>query len=333
MRDVAERAGVSLSTVSRALRGAPGVAPAVRERVERAAAELSYVVSRSASSLVTGRTGRIAVIVPFLQPWSFGAALAGVSDQLAAGGRDMLVFQVGDAAELDGSVRSLPLRRNVDAVIAVSLDLGEAEVKELDALRLPVVSCSQQVKGCCSVFIDSVQAAAEGTRHLLNLGHRRIAYIQTRDETGSSWSSRHRAEGYRSAMAAAGAAPLVVTERPGREGGALAMGRLLSDPHPPTAVFAESDDVALGALRVLRRSRLEVPDAMSVMGFDNHELAEVLDLTTVAQPVYELGRQAARLAVEAVESPGDRDDQVCLETKLVVRGSTSTPRATPGLTG
>jgi DNA-binding LacI/PurR family transcriptional regulator len=177
MRDVAERAGVSLSTVSRALRGAPGVAPAVRERVERAAAELSYVVSRGASSLVTGRTGRIAVIVPFLQPWFFGVALAGVYDQLAAGGRDMLVYQVGDTAELDSYVHSLPLRRNVDAVIAVSLDLGEGDIKQLDVLRLPVVCCSQQVKGCRSVFVDNVQAAAEATRHLLNLGHRRIAYI------------------------------------------------------------------------------------------------------------------------------------------------------------
>ncbi|MFC3522451.1 LacI family DNA-binding transcriptional regulator [Streptomonospora nanhaiensis] len=332
MSDVAERAGVSLSTVSRALRGAPGVAPAVRENVLRAAAELSYVVSRGASSLVTGRTGRIAVLVPFLQPWFFGVALAGMNTRLRAAELDMLVYQVGDVEELDGYVRSLPLRSNVDCVVAVSLDLDEGEIKQLDELGLPVVFCSQRVEGRPSVFIDNTGAARGATQHLLNLGHTRIAYIHTRDQTGFSWSSQERRRGYEQAMAEAGAEPFVVSERPGHDGGALAMGRLLSVSHPPTAVFAESDDVAMGALRVLRRSRLEIPEAISVIGFDGSDFAELLDLTTVAQPVFEMGVRAAELAADIVETGRPSTAQVELPTTLLVRQSTAAPRRSRNLT-
>ncbi|NYE50829.1 DNA-binding LacI/PurR family transcriptional regulator [Spinactinospora alkalitolerans] len=333
MSDVAERAGVSLSTVSRALRGATGVAPSVRENVERAAAELGYVVSRGASGLVTGRTGRIAVLVPFLQPWFFGVALAGMSTEMRSSGRDMLVYQVGDVTELNAYIRSLPLRSNVDAVIAVALDLEEGEAARFDEIGVPVVFCSQRVKDRASVFIDNTEAAADAARHLLNLGHARIAYIQSSDETGFSWASHDRLRGYEAAMAEAGAAPLVVTERPGHEGGALGMGRLLSMADPPTAVFAESDDVAMGALQVVRRSRLEVPDVVSVMGFDDSDMAALADLTTVAQPVFDMGVQAARLAAETIDASEPCSEHVRLDTRLVVRRSTAVPRPTRSLTG
>ncbi|SKA34767.1 transcriptional regulator, LacI family [Marinactinospora thermotolerans DSM 45154] len=327
MSDVAARAGVSLSTVSRALRGASGVAPAVRAEVERAAAELGYVVSRGASSLVTGVTGRIAVLVPFLQPWFFGVALAGVSTRLRASGQDMLVYQVGDVDELDAYVRSLPLRSNVDAVIAVALDLGDTAVARLDEIGLPVVFCGRRVPGRACVFTDDTAAAAGATRHLLNLGHRRVAYVCSRDQTGFSWSSRDRLRGYEAAMAEAGAEAVVVTEPPGHQGGALAMARLLSMAEPPTAVFAESDDVAMGVLQVARRSGIDVPGDVSVMGFDDNDVAALLDLTTVAQPVTEMGERAAELAVRAVRAAGPVRDHVHLDTRLVVRQSTAVPRS------
>lgn len=130
MRDVAEHAGVSLSTVSRALRGASGVAPEIRERVLRAAAELSYVVSRNASGLVTGSTGRVAVLVPFLQPWFFGVALPGISTRLRAAGLDMLVYQVGDMRGLGFD--------NHDLAELLDLSTVEQPVSELgtEAARL-----------------------------------------------------------------------------------------------------------------------------------------------------------------------------------------------------
>ncbi|NYI03729.1 LacI family DNA-binding transcriptional regulator [Allostreptomyces psammosilenae] len=333
MSDVARRAGVSLSTVSRALRGVPGVAPEVRHRVEQAAMELSYVISRGASSLVTGRTGRIAVIAPFLQPWFFGVAMAGIYSRLRSTGTDMVVYEVGDTTALSSYLRTLPLRRNVDAVIALSLRPADEELEHLRRLGVPVVFCSDEVDGFPSVFIDEAAAAADATRHLLNLGHTRVAYVQARDDTGFSWHSRQRVVGCRKATADAGLELVVVTAKTGIDGGALAAAELLSLSDPPTAIVTETDDLALGVLRTLERSRLAVPGVMSVVGFDDQETAALFDLTTVAQPVYDLGAQAAQLALDVLDGTGRTDTHLQLPTHLVVRGTTAGPRPTSSLAG
>lgn len=328
MRDVARLAGVSLSTVSRVMRGVPGVSPVVRERVQSAADELSYVVSRNASGLVTGRTGRVAVIVPFLQPWFFGSVLAGISDTLRRADLDMLVYQVGELRGQRGWTRSLPLRRNSDAVITVSMDLSTGECARLDDVGVPLVLTGQKVTGRTCVFIDDRRGAAKATRHLLNLGHTRVAYIGS---TGGPWlslSSRHRLEGYRAAMADAGLPEWSVLSSPGRRGGELAMGELLSEHHPPTAVLAEFDDMAMGAYRTLRRSGVSVPGTISLMGFDNHEVASVLDLTTVDQAPRAIGAAAAELTI-GVLNDGAPHQHVEMPTQLILRQSTSTVRERP----
>ncbi|QUX30504.1 LacI family DNA-binding transcriptional regulator [Nocardiopsis akebiae] len=330
MRDVAQRAGVSLSTVSRVLRGAPGVAPEVRHRVQRAADELAYVVSRNASGLVTGRTGRVAVVVPFLQPWFFGTVLAGVSDALREADLDMLVYQVGETRAREGWTRALPLRRNTDAVVTVSMDLSEEECQRLDDVGVPVVLVGQRTPDRASVYIDDRAGAAGATRHLLNLGHTRVAYIASRSETWSSASSRHRLRGYEAAMAEAGLPPRSVAKSTGHAGGELAMGELLSDHDPPTAVLAEFDDLALGAYRTLRRSGVRVPESISLMGFDNHDTAAVMDLTTVDQAPYDTGLTAGRLTVGILNGTAGTLE-VEMPTQLILRQSTAAPRSTRGL--
>ena len=328
MRDVARLAGVSLSTVSRVMRGVPGVSPTVRERVQNAADELSYVVSKNASGLVTGRTGRVAVIVPFLQPWFFGSVLAGISDTLRRADLDMLVYQVGELRGQRGWTRSLPLRRNSDAVITVSMDLSTEECERLDDVGVPLVLTGQKVPGRAGVSIDDRLGAAKATRHLLNLGHTRVAFLGS---TGGSWlslSSRNRLSGFQDAMADAGLPPWHVLTSPGHRGGELAMGELLSDHRPPTAVLAEFDDIAMGAYRTLRRSGISVPGAISLMGFDNHEAAGVLDLTTVDQSPQAIGAAAAGLTVDLLNGDAPADRQVEMPTRLILRQSTSVPRGT-----
>ncbi|WP_159942774.1 LacI family DNA-binding transcriptional regulator [Nocardiopsis sp. FR6] len=331
MRDVADRAGVSLSTVSRVLRGAPGVAPGVRERVRLAADELSYVVSRNASGLVTGRTGRVAVVVPFLHPWYFGVVLAGISDVLREADLDMLVYQVGERRARRGWTRALPLRRNADAVVTVSMDLSEEECLRLDDVGVPMVLVGQRVPGRASVYIDDRAGAAAATRHLLNLGHTRVAYIGSRTRAWFSASSRHRLEGHEAAMADAGLTPWSVVRPPGHEGGELAMGELLSDREPPTAVLAEFDSIALGAHRALRHAGVRVPGSVSLMGFDNHEAAAVLDLTTVDQAPYDTGLAAGRLTADILSGAERGDAHREMPTQLVPRQSTAAPRGTRGL--
>ncbi len=330
MRDVARRAGVSLSTVSRVMRAVPGVAPAVRERVQEAADELSYVVSRNASGLVTGRTGRVAVVVPFLQPWFFGSVLAGISDGLQRAGLDMLVYQVGEMRGQRGWTSSLPLRRNSDAVITVAMDLSAEECGRLDDIGVPLVLTGQCVPGRAGVFIDDRQGAAKATRHLLNLGHTRVAYIGSEGGSWRSLSSRDRLEGFQSAMVEAGLAEWSVLSTPGRRGGELAMGELLSDHRPPTAVLAESDDIAMGAHRTLRRSGISVPGAISLMGFDDHEAAAVLDLTTVDQSPRAIGAAAADLTVDILAGEAPPDRHVEMPTRLILRQSTSAPLRSEG---
>ncbi|MBR8740281.1 LacI family transcriptional regulator [Nocardiopsis sp. MG754419] len=331
MRDVARRAGVSLSTVSRVMRGVPGVSPAVRERVQNAADALSYVVSRNASGLVTGRTCRVAVVVPFLQPWFFGSVLAGISDGLREADLDMLLYQVGDLRGQRGWSRTLPLRRNSDAVITVSMDLSAQECDRLDDVDVPLVLTGQHVPGRAGVSIDDVEGAAKATRHLLNLGHTRVAYIGSRGGAWLSLSSRSRLAGYRAAMAEAGLPEWSVLCSPGDEGGELAMGELLSGHHPPTAVLAEFDAIAVSAHRTLRRSGIPVPGAISLMGFDNHETAAALDLTTVDQSPRAIGAAAAALTVEILHGAAPPDRYVEMPTQLILRQSTSAPRRTEGL--
>lgn len=332
MADVARRAGVSVSTVSRTLRGLTVVSPRTRIAVEQAAQELSFAISRSASSLVTGRTRRVAVLVPPLTSWFQGAALSGISEVLRQNELDLLVYSVTGMGERAEFFDRLPARRNADALMVVSFDLTPAEHDRLDELHMPVVLVSQHAPGRASVHIDDVEGARCGTRHLTGLGHRRIAFVQTADPSGFSWSSRVRLTGYRRALEEAGLPydeDLVVRVTPGRrDSPAEAVGRLLGLPERPTAVFAESDDIAVKVLGVLRARRIDVPGRMSVLGFDDQELSAWLDLTTVAQPAVDVGRTAAALVASIVDVPGtDATRHVVLPTRLVPRGSTAAPPA------
>ncbi|MFC8513570.1 LacI family DNA-binding transcriptional regulator [Streptomyces sp. NPDC057257] len=330
MADVAERAGVSASTVSRALRGFANVSPEVRSRVELAARELDFAVSRHASSLVTGRTGVVAVLVPTLNSWFMGSALSSLGPLLRAADMQLAVYVIPDLAERAAFFERLPARRNADALLVFSFDLTEEESARLDDLGMPVVYVSQHADGRPSVYVDDVAGARHGTRHLLSLGHRRIAFLQTAGATGFAFSARERLLGHQQALTEAGI-PLddslvVATETDGKRGVAEALGRLLSLREPPTAVFAEQDELAADLVWTLRRARIEVPERMSVLGFDDQPAAEWFELSTVAQSPSEMGRVAGELALELIDDPdGDHHRHVVLPTRLIPRASTAPP--------
>lgn len=327
MPDVARLAGVSVSTVSRTLRGLPTVSPETRRRVEAAARELSFSISRSASSLVTGRTGRVAVMLPTLESWFMGAMLTGLSSVLRAGDLDLLIYDMPSMAERNAFFERLPARRNADALLVVSFNLAEEERARLDELGMPVVFVSQHMPGRAGVRVDDVAGGRCGTQYLVNLGHRRIAYVQTDSGKGFSFSAQERVEGYREVLAEAGLGPdedLVVRGGTGRQAGMDAVACLLGRPDPPTAIFAESDEVAIGVLQALRASRIAVPEAVSVLGFDNHEMAALFDLSTVAQSPWEIGRAAGELVCGILDGrESDEARHLVLPTRLVLRGSTA----------
>ncbi|MEU7489129.1 LacI family DNA-binding transcriptional regulator [Streptomyces sp. NPDC042319] len=331
LADVAQRAGVSASTVSRTMRGMSTVSPDVRARVEQAARELHFVVSRQASSLVTGRTGVVAVLAPTLNSWFIGSALSSLGPVLRAAGLELLVYVIPDLAERTDFFDRLPARRNADALLVFSFDLSEEESARLDDLGMPVVYLSQHAEGRPSVYVDDVAGARAGTRHLLGLGHRRIAFVQTTGASGFSFSSHERLLGYRQALTEAGMAPdgeLVVATPPGdKRRTAEAVGTLLSLREPPTAIFAEQDEVAVSVLWTLRKAHIDVPGRMSVLGFDDHQMAEWSDLTTVAQSPGDIGRAAGELARDLINDPeADRTRHLVLPTRLIPRATTAPPR-------
>lgn len=341
--DVAARAGVSVATVSRALRDLPNVSPATRARVLQAATELDYTVSPLASGLVTGRIRAVGVVLPYAGRWFFAEVLRGIEEMLRGRGYDLVLHVLGDTERRREFFEQLPVRRRVDALLLVALPLEAAEVAALRTLGIPMASVGEPMIGLHSDAIDDVAAARLAVQHLINLGHRRIGCIGgDLDGPERFHAPGWRTQGYREALARAGIEVREGWERDGRftaSGGELAMTELLGLPGgAPTAVFCQSDEMAFGALRALRRSGLGCPGDVSVIGIDDHELAHTFDLTTVAQPVADQGAAAAAWLVnllDGAERGGRRDPAVdhpdepsrrVHDVRLVLRGSTARPR-------
>ncbi|MER6591819.1 LacI family DNA-binding transcriptional regulator [Micromonospora purpureochromogenes] len=351
--DVARLAGVSTATVSRALRGLPTVSAATRRRVLAAAEQLQYAVSPSASRLAGGRTGTVAVVVPRITRWFFGTVVEAVEEFLHQAGYDLLLYNLGGREQIRQRVlRNANLHKRVDAIMLVATPLRPADLTALGALDLPgiTVSSGTVVPGWPCVRIDDVAAARTATRHLLDLGHRRIAHISGDPDDELAFTTHlDRRRGYREALRAAGIRPdpsLDIESQFTIDGGNRATAELLSRGEPPTAIFAACDEMAMGAITALRDAGLRVPQDVSVIGVDDHDLASVLGLSTIAQPAAEQGRLAARLLLDPLGTRttgpyagrvpdqrvgGGRDDPptppVILPTRLVVRESTAPPRA------
>lgn len=332
--DVAREANVSIASVSRALRGQPGVSERTRTRVREVADRLGYVISAAASSLVTGRTNTVGVAVPFIDRWFFGKIISGAEPVFRSRGRDLLLYNIGDTAARERFFTRPPLER-VDAMLVLCLPLTEREIAALRALDVPVGLIGATVEPFFDVRIDDVAGAAAAVQHLINLGHRRIGLISGLSDDPMRFTAQHdRRTGYRTTLRKAGLPDEAYLEAHGdftMEGGATAMGQLLTRPDPPTAVFAESDEMAFGALRTIRRAGLRVPDDISIIGFDDHDAAELVDLTTIAQPVREQGERIAELLLDVLDGQdAARPRELTLPTRLVVRGSTAPPRQDPG---
>ncbi|MDH2416234.1 LacI family DNA-binding transcriptional regulator [Nocardioides sp. CER19] len=331
MADVAREAGVSVATVSRALRGLPGVSEPTRERIQALARSMSYVVSPEASHLSRGSTGRVAIVVPTLDSWFFATMLAGAQAELQEAGADVLVYQVDGAAARDTFFDHLPARRKADAMIAMTLPLTEAQSARLADLGMGVVLTGARIHDYPRVLIDDVEVALQAVRHLVALGHSRIAMVRSTDPaTETSFADADRTTGYHRALAEAGLEPrpdYLLTVPHTLAGGVEAAERLLSLHEPPTAVFAYSDELALAIVQTLRRAHLRVPEDVSVVGVDGHPLAELLDMTTVEQPVEQQGRLAGRLALRLLSDGDPPTQELRLPTRLRVRGTTGPPSA------
>lgn len=331
IEDVAAYAGVSTATVSRALRGLPNVSESTRRRVMEAAEALDYVLSPSASRLARGTTQSIGVVVPYIGRWFFGQVVAGVESVLREAGYDVLLFALPDVEAQEDFFERTPLKRRVDAVMLITLATTAEQDERLRQLGIPLVTVGDPLAGVFGVGIDDAGAARAATNHLINLGHGRIAMIGSVDNARFG-TPLERRRGFREAMAQAGLEVPAEYEREGGftvDGGASAMAQLLALPNPPTAVFAQSDEMAAGAIKAMRRMGLRCPQDVSVVGFDDHEIAGILDLTTVRQPVHRQGQIAARHLLDVLRGVTVQLAREEVPTELVVRSSTCPPGGHP----
>jgi LacI family transcriptional regulator len=331
IREVATAAGVSIATVSRVLNGRPDVAPATREAVMRAVRDQRFSTNRSARALSGGRTGLVGVTLPLVEAAYFANILSGAAEALHE--QDMHVILSPTHHLHDRAVTLLDrlVHGTTDGAI---LMLPEETAEELSALRrlgYPFVVVDPRDpldEGVPAVSAANALGGRAATQHLLSLGHRRIGAITGIPE----WvASAERLTGYRAALASAGVLPdpvLVIESDWTIEGGETATSALLDLPDPPTAIFAFNDNMAVGVLRVARERGLRVPEDLSLVGFDDSEQAAIVtpSLTTVRQPLAEMGRMAVSLLLRQLENQRVEGLNVELQTRLVVRDSTAPPR-------
>ena len=329
MADVARAAGVSTATVSRALRDVPGVSESTRARIREIAEELSYVVSPEASRLSGRGTGRVALVVPRIDVWFYSAMLAGIEAVMHQHDIDVLVYQVDGREQRSRFFRELPARRKVDAVVLIALPVLADEERRLDLMGVDVVVAGGRLRDYTHVRVDDHLVGLTAVRHLLGLGHRQVAMIRTRDTDGTRWSSDvERTRGYRDALDEAGVPyrdDYVVSMPYSVLAGADGVDALLALPDPPTAVFAYSDEIALGALRRLQEHGKDVPGDVSVIGVDDHPLAALFGLTTVSQEVGIQARRVGELVAGLMRNGHQGRQSLVFEPTLTPRSSTGAP--------
>lgn len=331
IEDVATAAGVSVATVSRALRGLPNVAEPTRERIERIAAELDYRADPAASRLAAGRSRSVAVAVPLLDGWYFAHVVAGAEAVFAEAGYDTIIVGIGAQGEGRHVLEVAgPIYRRVDGLICVDVSLTDDELARLQNERMEVVYVGHDNDAIPCTGIDDVEVGRLATQHLIDLGHRRIALVNGQPDDVLGFIVPHkRQQGYEAAHRDAGLVPDPSLQVPGYftiEGGYQALNRLLDLPEPPTAVFSFSDEMAFGALWAARERGIHVPDDLSIIGVDDHDLSVLLDLTTVHQDVADQGALAARTMIELLAGRDVPRSRQNTDIRLVERGTTSAPR-------
>jgi LacI family transcriptional regulator, repressor for deo operon, udp, cdd, tsx, nupC, and nupG len=338
MTDVAVRAGVSSATVSRALRGLPGVGEEQRARIEEIAAELGYITSPAASALAGGATRTVAIVAPYVTRWFFATVVEAAETVLRQHGYDVLLYSLGgDHTTRTRVLHSHLLTNRVDGILVLGIDPTLEEQDWLNTHAPPVSLVGAQMPGCPSVRIDDEEAAQLGMRHLIELGHGAIGYLGgSMTEPLDFTTPLARLRGYRRSLAESGLELRPDFETFGHftiEGGFEAGHELLSRRDRPTAIFCASDEMAIGVLSAARELSIRVPEDVSVAGMDDHVLARYVGLTTVRQPVTQQGQVAARNLLSkigqrrlgAVREHGPADETV-LPVELVRRTSTA-PRS------
>jgi len=328
--DVASHASVSTAAVSKVLRNAYGVSPAMQARVRQAIAELGYRPHAAARGM-RGQTYTIGVMIPDVRNPFFPELIEGISDHLAGTEYQALLGPGGSDPGSQARITEAMIDRRMDGLIMIAPIAPQKRLEET-ARTIPTVVIGRHGRSAeyDAVVDDDLMGAGLITDHLVDLGHRRIAHIEHKDPgrgIPTTMPQTVRAEGYRQAMARRGLAADVVASTYSEEGGYTAARELLSRPVRPTAIFAGADVAAIGVLNAAAEAGLRVPEDISVAGYDDTAIAALqpISLTTVDQDGHLMGANAARLLLERIEGKRQRSVQLSFAPTLVPRRSTAPP--------
>ncbi len=324
--DVARKAGVSVSTVSRAVNTPHLVQEKTRQKVMRAVEQLKFVPKAEASVLARKHVGSIGVLLPFFTSPSFVQRMRGVASALSATKFEFVVYTVGSRAQLDEYLDVLPLWRRLDGLIVMSMPLSDAQRRHLQSHALEIVCVEFAQAHFSSIEIDNHEGGRMAARHLAAKGRRRCAYV---GEAGVPEHIIHlsdlRLEGFRQGLQEKGLDlpdEYVNREPYSREGVMRQTEALLGRSAPPDAIFAYSDLHAVDILRVTRAKGIRVPQDLSIVGFDGTDVADFLGLTTIDQRLDESGRLAAEMLMSRISDRSRPPQNTRLQLSLIERGTT-----------
>jgi DNA-binding LacI/PurR family transcriptional regulator len=321
--DVAEHAGVSITTVSRMLNAPEKVNPATRKKVLAVIDELGFIPKAEARARSMQHTGRIGVICPFFTAPSFIQRLRGIAETLSPGNYELIIYTVDSNERLQGYLSNLPLTGNLDGLIILSLPIGDSEARRLVDHHLPTVLIEYPHPKMNCVEIDDFAGGHMAATYLLEKGHRRIAFL---GDTNLPEYAIHpvslRLNGFRKALKQAriNLPDAFIRLAPySQEQTRQVAKELLNLPSPPTAIFAAADFQALGVLKAARQMNIQVPEQLAVIGFDDLDIAEYADLTTISQHLDESGRLAVEILLAQIDSPSRLPRHVKIPLTLIER--------------
>jgi len=327
--DVAKKAGVGIGTVSRVINNSPHISPETKKRVKVAIKELNYRPQTAAQSLARRKTNTIGCIIPFFTGHFFMQLLRGLQRKVTEFEYDLILYSVDMANSKEKFLQRVLNESRVDGLLLVSLEISDHYVERFHNVNMPLVLVDGFHKDLDYVRVDNIGGAYKATRHLIDLGYRRIGMIDGKLESSPA---KLRFEGFKKALSEAGQtfeqqhfiSCDFTDEADGfnRESGYAAMLRLLDlGSERPEVVFVSSDIQAIGAIEAAKSRGVRVPDDIGVVGFDDIELSEFIELTTVRQPTMTMGRLAVEQLVNRMNKKDAKGLQQSLDTDLVVRES------------
>lgn len=327
--DVAELSGLSIATVSRVLNSPDRVSDASRRKVMAAIDQLNFVPQAEARARGLQSTGRIGVITPFFTSPSFTDRLRGVAGALANSRYELVVYTVDTMDRLNGYLASLPLTGNLDGLIVISLPVDDEAAQRLIANNIKTVLIENTYPGFGGIVVNDHEGGRLAANHLVEMGHRRCAFVYFDDLPQYSIHPEiQRLAGFREALTEHGidlSDEYIKYVPVSRKGIREKLRELFDLPEPPTGIFAPSDDLAIRVIHRARELGMQTPRDIAVVGFDDIDISEHVDLTTISQHLVESGRLAVELLLAQLNGPDRPVQQIQIGVHLEERGSTTQP--------